>query len=87
MCCLLACTGGYYTEELISRKGFRMLVLNTNLYYDQNQQTANMEDPADQLSWVDQVLSQAAVNKEKVKHCAIETFNIFMLSLFFIACK
>lgn len=67
-CCLLACTGGYYTEELVSRKGFRMLVLNTNLYYDQNKQTTNMEDPADQLSWADQVLSQAAIHGEKVKH-------------------
>lgn len=44
-----------------------MLVLNTNLYYDQNKQTTNMEDPADQLSWADQVLSQAAINGEKVK--------------------
>lgn len=49
-----------------------MLVLNTNLYYDQNQQTTNMEDPADQLSWADQVLSEAAINKEKVKHSEIE---------------
>lgn len=75
--CLSACTGGYYTEELVSRKGFRMLVLNTNLYYDQNQQTANMEDPADQLSWVDEVLSQAAINREKVKHAKIEIRDIF----------
>lgn len=42
-----------------------MLVLNTNLYYDQNQQTTNMEDPAGQFSWADQILSQAATNKEK----------------------
>lgn len=62
----MACAGGYYTEELVSRKGYRMLVLNTNLYYDQNKLTANMEDPADQLSWADEVLSQAAANKEKV---------------------
>lgn len=42
-----------------------MLVLNTNLYYDQNKQTTNMEDPAGQFSWADQILSQAATNKEK----------------------
>ncbi|KAM6994522.1 acid sphingomyelinase-like phosphodiesterase 3b [Tautogolabrus adspersus] len=58
--------GGYYTERLLNRAGFRMLVLNTNLYYDQNKQTENMEDPADQYSWADQVLTEAATNKEKV---------------------
>lgn len=76
-CFFLACTGGYYQEELVTGKGFRMLVLNTNLYYDQNQQTTNMEDPADQLSWVDQVLSQAAINKEKVKHSEIEIIYFY----------
>ncbi|XP_076592485.1 acid sphingomyelinase-like phosphodiesterase 3b [Chaetodon auriga] len=58
--------GGYYTEKLLNRAGFRMLVLNTNLYYDQNKLTENMEDPAGQLSWADQVLTEAAKNKEKV---------------------
>ena len=45
-----------------------MLVLNTNLYYDQNKLTQNMDDPADQFSWADQVLTEAANNKEKAKH-------------------
>lgn len=58
--------GGFYTEKLLSRAGFRMLVLNTNLYYDQNQVTQNMDDPAGQFSWLDQVLTEAANNKEKV---------------------
>uniref|UniRef100_UPI0037E7C18B acid sphingomyelinase-like phosphodiesterase 3b n=1 Tax=Semicossyphus pulcher TaxID=241346 RepID=UPI0037E7C18B len=58
--------GGYYTEKLLNRTGFRMLVLNTNLYYDQNKLTENMDDPADQFSWADQVLTEAANNKEKV---------------------
>lgn len=58
--------GGYYTEKLLNRAGFRMLVLNTNLYYDQNQLTQNMDDPADQFSWSDRVLTEAANNKEKV---------------------
>lgn len=48
-----------------------MLVLNTNLYYDQNQQTTNMEDPAGQFSWADQILSQAATNEEKANSCII----------------
>uniref|UniRef100_A0A665TG96 Sphingomyelin phosphodiesterase acid like 3B n=1 Tax=Echeneis naucrates TaxID=173247 RepID=A0A665TG96_ECHNA len=58
--------GGYYTEKLLSRTGYRMLVLNTNLYYDQNKLTVDMEDPAGQFSWADQVLTDAANDKEKV---------------------
>ncbi|XP_033958865.1 acid sphingomyelinase-like phosphodiesterase 3b [Pseudochaenichthys georgianus] len=58
--------GGYYTEKLLNRTGFRMLVLNTNLYYDQNKKTKNMVDPAGQFTWADQVLTEAANNKEKV---------------------
>ncbi|XP_056141801.1 acid sphingomyelinase-like phosphodiesterase 3b [Lampris incognitus] len=58
--------GGYYTEKLLNRTGFRMLVLNTNLYYDQNNQTENMDDPADQFRWADQILMEAAKNNEKV---------------------
>ena len=45
-----------------------MLVLNTNLYYDQNKQTQDIDDPAGQFSWADQVLTEAANNKEKAKH-------------------
>lgn len=44
-----------------------MLVLNTNLYYDQNKLTMNTDDPADQFSWADRVLTEAASKKEKVK--------------------
>ncbi|XP_032375475.1 acid sphingomyelinase-like phosphodiesterase 3b isoform X1 [Etheostoma spectabile] len=58
--------GGYYTEKLLNRTGFRMLVLNTNLYYDQNKATQDMDDPAGQFSWADQVLTEAANTKEKV---------------------
>ncbi|XP_028280749.1 acid sphingomyelinase-like phosphodiesterase 3b [Parambassis ranga] len=58
--------GGYYTEKLLNQTGFRMLVLNTNLYYDQNKVTENDDDPAKQFSWVDRVLTEAANNKEKV---------------------
>ncbi|KAF3839370.1 hypothetical protein F7725_018087 [Dissostichus mawsoni] len=60
--------GGYYTEKLLNRTGFRMLVLNTNLYYDQNKKIKNMVDPAGQFTWADQVLTEAANNKEKAKH-------------------
>ncbi|XP_060778141.1 acid sphingomyelinase-like phosphodiesterase 3b [Neoarius graeffei] len=58
--------GGYYTEKLLNQTGFRVLVLNTNLYYDQNKITENIKDPADQFKWADQVLTEAAKNKEKV---------------------
>lgn len=64
-CVHFNCSGGYYTENLLNRTGFRMLVLNTNLYYDQNKLTLNMKDPAGQLKWADQVLTEAANNKEK----------------------
>lgn len=59
-----------------------MLVLNTNLYYDQNQQTTNMEDPAGQFSWADQILSQAATNKEKANSFF---FNCQTSSCFYVA--
>uniref|UniRef100_A0A673MKE3 Acid sphingomyelinase-like phosphodiesterase n=1 Tax=Sinocyclocheilus rhinocerous TaxID=307959 RepID=A0A673MKE3_9TELE len=58
--------GGYYTEKLLNQTGFRVVVLNTNLYYDQNKLTENIKDPADQLSWADKVLQDAAKNNEKV---------------------
>lgn len=58
--------GGYYTENLLSRTGFRILVLNTNLYYDQNKATENLDDPAGQFHWADQVLTKASNNNEKV---------------------
>ncbi|KAM9851637.1 acid sphingomyelinase-like phosphodiesterase 3b [Aulostomus maculatus] len=58
--------GGYYTEKLLNQTGFRMMVLNTNLYYDQNKLTQDMEDPAGQFSWADRVLAEAARDKEKV---------------------
>lgn len=73
-----SCTGGYYTEKLMNQTGFRMLVLNTNLYYDQNKLTKNMDDPADQFSWSDQILTEAANNKEKAKHLIL-FMDVWML--------
>ncbi|XP_034029419.1 acid sphingomyelinase-like phosphodiesterase 3b [Thalassophryne amazonica] len=58
--------GGFYSEKLLNQTGFRMLVLNTNLYYSQNNQTQDKDDPAHQFSWADGVLTEAANNKEKV---------------------
>ncbi|XP_077577109.1 acid sphingomyelinase-like phosphodiesterase 3b [Stigmatopora nigra] len=58
--------GGYYTEKLTNKTGFRMMVLNTNLYYKQNNATEKDTDPANQFAWADDVLTKAAQNKEKV---------------------
>ncbi|CAL1610330.1 unnamed protein product [Knipowitschia caucasica] len=58
--------GGFYTENLLNRTGYRMIVLNTNLYYDQNKATEGIEDPAGQFTWADRILTEAANNKEKV---------------------
>uniref|UniRef100_A0A3B3ZKD0 Sphingomyelin phosphodiesterase C-terminal domain-containing protein n=1 Tax=Periophthalmus magnuspinnatus TaxID=409849 RepID=A0A3B3ZKD0_9GOBI len=57
---------GFYTEELLNRTGYRMIVLNTNLYYDQNKETKGVEDPAGQFAWADHILTEAANKKEKV---------------------
>ncbi|XP_028327233.1 acid sphingomyelinase-like phosphodiesterase 3b [Gouania willdenowi] len=58
--------GAFYTEKLLNQTGVRMLVLNTNLYYNQNQLTQDVDDPAGQFTWMDQVLTEAEKNKEKV---------------------
>lgn len=43
-----------------------MVVLNTNLYYDQNDETAGEEDPAGQFQWLEETLSNAARADEMV---------------------
>ncbi|KAG5271435.1 hypothetical protein AALO_G00179710 [Alosa alosa] len=58
--------GGYYTERLLNRPGYRMLVLNTNLYYSRNKVTQDLPDPANQFDWMDKELTNAANQKEKV---------------------
>ncbi|XP_012694248.2 acid sphingomyelinase-like phosphodiesterase 3b isoform X1 [Clupea harengus] len=58
--------GGYYTEKLLNRPGYRILVLNTNLYYDQNKATQDIPDPANQFNWMDTILTNAASQNEKV---------------------
>ena len=55
--------GGYYT--LITRTGIRVIALNTNMYY-KDPLTEHLEDPADQLAWLDDQLTAAASNNEKV---------------------
>ncbi|XP_029102204.1 acid sphingomyelinase-like phosphodiesterase 3b isoform X2 [Scleropages formosus] len=58
-------SGGYYSEQLLNKTGYRVLVLNTNLYYDQNKLTENVADPAGQFEWMDNILTRAAQKNEK----------------------
>jgi sphingomyelin phosphodiesterase acid-like 3 len=60
-------TGGYYSQLI--EPGLRILVLNTNLYYNVKRQypyTMNMSDPANQFMWMESVLNSSRANNEKV---------------------
>jgi len=59
--------GAFYSEKLPSpdTRG-RMIVLNTNLYYDQNNQTAGEEDPGGQFQWLEETLTNASKAEEMV---------------------
>ncbi|XP_015738978.1 acid sphingomyelinase-like phosphodiesterase 3b [Coturnix japonica] len=59
--------GAFYSEKLPSpnTRG-RMIVLNTNLYYDQNSQTAGEEDPGGQFQWLEETLTNASKAEEMV---------------------
>uniref|UniRef100_A0A8D1B7T0 Calcineurin-like phosphoesterase domain-containing protein n=1 Tax=Sus scrofa TaxID=9823 RepID=A0A8D1B7T0_PIG len=59
--------GAFYSEKLPGPSGAgRIVVLNTNLYYSKNEQTANMADPSQQFQWLDDVLSNASRAGEMV---------------------
>ncbi|XP_050396629.1 acid sphingomyelinase-like phosphodiesterase 3b, partial [Patella vulgata] len=55
---------GYYS--LKTKHGLRIFGLNTNHFYSANKMTANLTDPAGQLTWLDQQLTAAKSNNEKV---------------------
>lgn len=57
-------SGGYYT--VLIKFGLRLVSLNTVYYYTNNRLTQNLEDPAGQFVWLDAVLTNASVVKEKV---------------------
>ncbi|XP_006883701.1 PREDICTED: acid sphingomyelinase-like phosphodiesterase 3b [Elephantulus edwardii] len=59
--------GAFYSEKLpdLSRVG-RIVVLNTNLYYSNNEQTAGIADPAQQFQWLEDVLTNASQAGEMV---------------------
>ncbi|XP_053560759.1 acid sphingomyelinase-like phosphodiesterase 3b [Bombina bombina] len=59
--------GGFYTEQIVNiGAGSRIVVLNTNLYYDTNNATASMSDPGNQFQWLDNILTNASQHGEKV---------------------
>ncbi|NXW76031.1 ASM3B phosphodiesterase, partial [Hirundo rustica] len=59
--------GAFYSEKLPGpgSRG-RMVVLNTNLYYDQNDETAGEEDPGGQFQWLEETLTKASRADEMV---------------------
>ncbi|KAM6371216.1 acid sphingomyelinase-like phosphodiesterase 3b isoform 2-T2 [Pluvialis apricaria] len=59
--------GAFYSEKLPSpsTRG-RMVVLNTNLYYDRNDETAGEEDPGGQFQWLEETLTNASRADEVV---------------------
>uniref|UniRef100_A0A4W2HIB6 Sphingomyelin phosphodiesterase acid like 3B n=1 Tax=Bos indicus x Bos taurus TaxID=30522 RepID=A0A4W2HIB6_BOBOX len=59
--------GAFYSEKLPGLSGAgRIVVLNTNLYYTSNEQTAGMADPSQQFQWLDDVLTNASLAGEMV---------------------
>ncbi|KFQ21922.1 Acid sphingomyelinase-like phosphodiesterase 3b, partial [Merops nubicus] len=59
--------GAFYSEKLPGpgTRG-RVVVLNTNLYYDQNNETAGEEDPGGQFQWLEETLTNASRADEMV---------------------
>ncbi|XP_036291425.1 acid sphingomyelinase-like phosphodiesterase 3b [Pipistrellus kuhlii] len=57
--------GAFYSEKLPGTAG-RIVVLNTNLYYANNEQTAGLADPAQQFQWLEDELSHASSAGEMV---------------------
>ncbi|NWW74389.1 ASM3B phosphodiesterase, partial [Climacteris rufus] len=59
--------GAFYSEKLPGpgTRG-RVVVLNTNLYYDQNDETAAEEDPGGQFQWLEETLTNASRADEMV---------------------
>ncbi|XP_069479164.1 acid sphingomyelinase-like phosphodiesterase 3b [Ambystoma mexicanum] len=56
----------FYSEPLNKEFSGRIIVLNTNLYYDSNNQTGSMEDPGGQFEWLEEELKYASNVGEKV---------------------
>ncbi|KAK2490388.1 hypothetical protein MC885_011020 [Smutsia gigantea] len=56
-----------YKQKLPGLSGAgRIVVLNTNLYYSNNERTAGMTDPSQQFQWLEDVLTNASQTGEMV---------------------
>lgn len=78
--------GAFYSEKLpgLSEAG-RIVVLNTNLYYSNNERTASMTDPSQQFQWLEDVLTNASRAGEMVRDsikCGFPLISVFSLSIF-----
>jgi len=49
--------------------GLRLVMLNTNLYYYNDEKMANRSDPAGQFAWLDSILKDAEENNDSVSVC------------------
>ena len=49
--------GGFYTVQL--KTGLRLVMLNSNLWYNQDDKMVNSSDPAGQFLWLENVLKDA----------------------------
>ena len=49
--------GGFYTAQL--KTGLHLVMLNSNLWYNQDRKMANSSDPAGQFLWLESVLKDA----------------------------
>ncbi|TEA36206.1 hypothetical protein DBR06_SOUSAS7510051 [Sousa chinensis] len=58
--------GGFYSQKVSTNLNFRIISLNTNLYYGPNIVTLNKTDPANQFEWLENTLNISQQNKEKV---------------------
>ena len=56
--------------------GQRIVALNTNLYYTSNKAILAVDDPGDQLAWLNTTLAQARTDNEKVSAKSIEYKNL-----------
>ena len=58
-------SGAYFSTNA-PNSNLQIVVLNTNLYYDSNDLTKDVEDPAGQFVWLEDKLTAAANANQKV---------------------
>ncbi|KAJ6663536.1 hypothetical protein lerEdw1_009615 [Lerista edwardsae] len=59
--------GAFYSQQMPGPgPERRVIVLNTNLYYENDELTVSLEDPAGQFQWLEDTLTSAAKKGEKV---------------------